>query len=287
MDEKKSFFDSLEPKSALVVGVAAGFMGLCTIGFFILGAIMLKGGVGDFGGNASAYGNDVIQPSGQIATPQAEPQPVNVPKSDKPQVELFVMSHCPYGLQAQKAYTPVAELLGKKTNMSVKFVSYIMHGQPEKDDNNLEYCIQKEQNDKYLTFLKCYTASGDAQACLGSAGVNKSKLNSCINNADKQFKISEEFANRANWLSGQYPRYLVHQKENDAYGVQGSPTLVVNGTQVEFSRSPEGLKQVICGAFNNPPEECKQTLSTAQAAPGFGTAQAAANGTPAGAGCGV
>jgi hypothetical protein len=43
MNERKSFFESLEPKSAMLVGLVAGFMGLCTIGFFILGGIMLKG----------------------------------------------------------------------------------------------------------------------------------------------------------------------------------------------------------------------------------------------------
>lgn len=292
MDEKKSFFDSLEPKSALVVGVAAGFMGLCTIGFFVLGAIMLKGGLPgtQVASTDNAYAVNTTPPSVATVADAANtpPAPTNVPKTDKPQVDLFIMTHCPYGLQEQKAYIPVAELLSKKANMAVKFVSYAMHGKKEVDDNTTEYCIQKEQNSKYLSFLKCFTASanGDTQGCLDQAGINKNQLNSCIAATDKQFQITAEYNNQSHWLSGQFPLYNINKDENDKYGVQGSPTLVINGTQVEVARSPEAIKQAICNSFNNPPAECSQSLSTVQASPGFGTAQAAA-GAPTGAGCGA
>jgi protein-disulfide isomerase len=293
MNEKRSFFDNLDPKSALIVGISAGFMGLCTIGFFVLGGIMLKGtiikGVKAEGLSQNAFANNTAPSVASTQPPAADPSiPVAVPKTDKPQVDLFVMTHCPYGLQEQKAYIPVAELLNKKANMDVKFVSYAMHGKAEVDDNTTEYCIQKEQNDKYLTFLKCFTASanGDTQGCLDQAGINKAKLASCVAATDKQFQITAEYNNQSHWLSGQFPLYNVNKDENDKYGVQGSPTLVINGTQVEVARSPEAIKQAICNAFKNPPADCQKTLSTAQASPGFGTAQAAVNNAPAG-GCGA
>jgi hypothetical protein len=142
-----------------------------------------------------------------------------------------------------------------------------------------------KKNFKFISFLKCFTASGDSASCLTTSGVDKNKLNSCIAAIDKQFAINAEFNNQANWLSGQFPLYNVHKDLNDKYGVQGSPTLVINGAQIDAPRSPEGIKQAICGAFNNPPAECGQTLSTQQAAPGFGT-QVGGN-APANAGCGT
>ena len=36
------------------------------------------------------------------------------PKKEKPEVELFVMSHCPFGTQIEKGMLPVARLLGDK-----------------------------------------------------------------------------------------------------------------------------------------------------------------------------
>ena len=286
---KKSFFDNLEPRSALLVGVGAGFMGLCTIGFFILGAVMLKGGwTKSEAAATNAYAENTAPPTTQVASNQPS-APAKVPKSDKPQVDLFIMAHCPYGLQEQKAYIPVAELLNKKANMDVKFVSYAMHGKAEVDDNTVEYCIQKEQNDKYLPFLKCFTSSanGDTQGCLAQAGVNQTKLNSCIAAADKQFQITAEYNNQSHWLSGQFPLYNINKDENEKYGVQGSPTLVINGTQVDVNRSPEAIKQAICNSFNNPPAECSQALSTAQTSPGFGNAQATTAGSNTAAGCGA
>jgi hypothetical protein len=31
-----------------------------------------------------------------------------------------------------------------------------MHDKKEIDENNKQYCIQKEQNDKYSDYLKCF-----------------------------------------------------------------------------------------------------------------------------------
>jgi len=52
-----------------------------------------------------------IDMSGKVDSAAAadEPAPAaqELPKTAKPKVELFVMSHCPYGTQAEKAMIPV------------------------------------------------------------------------------------------------------------------------------------------------------------------------------------
>ena len=45
-EKKKSLFEVLEPGQAFTVGILGGFMFICTIGFFILLALMLVGGSG-------------------------------------------------------------------------------------------------------------------------------------------------------------------------------------------------------------------------------------------------
>jgi protein-disulfide isomerase len=290
MDERKSFFNSLEPKSALIVGLVTGLLSIGTLGFVIMSVMLMKGSLVRATSASSQFAYDAPStPSTQTtpSTPAANAPivtPTNIPKAKTPNVELFVMANCPFGLQAQKAMTPSMELLKNKANINVKFVSYIMHGAKEKDDNNVEYCIQKEQNDKYVPFLKCYTASGDTQGCVNQVGIDQKKMNNCIAAADKQFAINDEFNNKAHWLSGQYPIYKVHEDLNQKYGVEGSPTLVINGTKIEgVDRSPEAMKQAICASFENPPKECEQVLSATPASAGFGNQVGAA--APASAGC--
>ena len=53
----------------------------------------------------------------------------NIPKKDKVDVELFVMSYCPYGTQVEKGILPVLDLLGDKINFQLKFCDYAMHGE--------------------------------------------------------------------------------------------------------------------------------------------------------------
>ena len=59
--------------------------------------------------------------------------------------------------------------------------------------------------------------------------------------------------------------------ENKQYDVQGSPTLIINGLQVESSRDSASLLKTICGAFNTEPEVCNTAkLSSASPSAGFG-----------------
>jgi len=206
-------------------------------------------------------------------------------KSDKPKVELFVMSHCPFGTQAEKGIIPVIKLLGDKIDFKVKFVNYAMHGKQEIDENTLQYCIQKVEPKKYLDYLTCFLEKGDTQGCLQKAGIDKAKVDECIKNADKEYNITKNYEDKASWAGGRFPKYEVDNEENLKYGIQGSPTLVINGVVVQpQSRSPEAYLKAICEAFKNPPAECQKVLSNQSYDPGFGWTQ---SGKPAPAGsCG-
>ena len=56
-----------------------------------------------------------------------------VTKSDKPEVKLFIMTHCPYGTQAEKGFIPVMKALGNTIDASIRFVHYFMH-EPEETE---------------------------------------------------------------------------------------------------------------------------------------------------------
>lgn len=193
-------------------------------------------------------------------------------KRERPDVKLFVMSYCPFGVQMEKALLPVWELLKEKAEIGIYFVNYIMHGKEEMEENLRQYCIQKEEKEKFLVYLNCFTQKGKTEECLKEAKIDEEKLKSCQETTDKEFKISENFKEEG------YPPFNIHKDLCEKYGVEGSPTLVVNDTVINVERSPEKVKQAICNAFLNPPPECEQKLSEEQASIGFGTGQGGGGG---------
>ncbi len=196
---------------------------------------------------------------------------VCMPKLDKPVVELFVMSHCPYGTQTEKGMLPVAKLLGDKIDFSIKFCSYVMHGKTEIDEQTLEYCVQKDQADKYLDYMSCFLEEGNTDECLEETGIDRGKLGICINQTDLEFKITENYEDKSTWLSGSFPVFDIHKEENERYGIGGSPGLAVNGVNVpSFGRDPKSLLDIVCAGFKEKPDECSEELSTASPSPGFG-----------------
>ncbi len=199
-----------------------------------------------------------------------KPVAQNIPKSDRPDVKLFVMSYCPFGLQAQRAFLPVYNLLKGKADMKVCFVDYAMHGKKEIDENLRQYCIQKVQKGKYYDYLNCFVREGDFNKCLIQARVNKIKIDRCIAETDKQYNITKDYNNKDTWQGGRFPKFSVQAGLNKKYNVRGSPTIVINDRVVSiFPRSPEKYKETVCKAFKSPPKECSENLSSKPSPAGF------------------
>ena len=197
------------------------------------------------------------------------PQNQEAAKSDKPIIEVFVMSHCPYGTQIEKGILPVAETLGNKIDFELKFCDYAMHGEIELNEQLQQQCIKTEEPTKFVSYLECFLEAGDSKSCLTKTRINTSKINSCISATDKKYKVTENFNDKNTW-KGNYPTFNIHKEDVDKYSVGGSPTLVINGTTAKSGRDSASLLATICSGFNNPPEECSMELSSETPSPGFG-----------------
>jgi len=200
--------------------------------------------------------------------------PKDAVKTDKPVVDLFVMSYCPYGTQMEKGIIPAVEALGSKITFNLKFVSYTMHGDKEATENMRQYCIQKNSPAKLLGYLKCFLKStaGDAveaEKCMSDLGINKATIDSCVTTNNEKFAVK----------AGE-TGFAVDKADNEKYGVQGSPTLVINGVTSTSGRDSASILKAICGSFKTPPAECKKELSATAPSAGFGEGTAAA-GAPA------
>ncbi|MEM0475638.1 MAG: thioredoxin domain-containing protein [Candidatus Norongarragalinales archaeon] len=200
------------------------------------------------------------------------PSPTPPPKSDKPDVKLFVMSMCPYGVQAEHAMIPVIKLLGDKASFDVRFIANegangtfdSLHGQPEVEEDLRQVCIAANQKDKFLAYLECFVKepaeainAGDAAAyqainwtkmasdCMAAAKVDVANVTACMNGAQGTELLKKNIA-LANQL-----------------GIGSSPTITINGGSYKGARSSEAFKQGVCNAFKTAPSECSQQLSSA------------------------
>lgn len=199
--------------------------------------------------------------------------PQEIPKTDKPKVDLYVFSYCPYGLQAEKALFPVYTLLKDKADINIVAIG-AMHGEYEKQESLRQLCIQKEYGkDKLMAYLEKFDTNTSIGSCQGSdtclaplkqaiytqLGIDKAKIENCVT------KDAEAL-------------YNADTKQSSDLGISSSPTLVINGVEAQVARNPEAIKTAICGAFNTAPSECSQTLSTTGASAGFGASAGASTG---------
>ncbi len=227
-------------------------------------------------------GNSLISIIPEEETEPSANQQTEIIKSDKPLVELFVMSYCPYGTQAEKGIIPAIQTLGDKIDFKLRFVYYLMHGEKEADENLREYCIQKIAPEKLLDYMNCFlegngvesdgyiSEGNDVDYCLTKANIDKSALEIYMAKANKEFSIKENLEDKDSWLSGHYPLFDIDAKLNKQYEIEGSPTLIINGKKVSSSRDPASYLSIICQAFTETPEECATKLSSETPSPYFG-----------------
>jgi len=184
-----------------------------------------------------------------------------------PEVELFVMSYCPYGIQTEKGILPVIQKLGAKIKFKLNFVDYTLHGKKEFDENLIQYCIQTGQPAKMFSYLDCFTksASGDSAKCITSAGIIKSQVDACVKKTDSDNQLSQNF--KSDVASSPF---VLTTADNKKYGVTGSPTLIVNGTTIGSGRDSASLLKAVCSGFDNQPAECAATLSSSAPSASFG-----------------
>jgi protein-disulfide isomerase len=193
-------------------------------------------------------------------------QPEEIPKTNKPLAELFVMAFCPYGVQAENLMKPVVDLLGTKADIKIRFIANVqgdtassvssLHGANEAMEDLRQLCIMKNYDQK--TFWN-YLMEIDANC--SSIYSNATALDQCWKNAATKAGIDVTKIDTCSKGSEGLDLLKADEQLTEKYGVSGSPTLIINGVQYSGTRSSEAFKQAICSAFNTQPSECSQTLS--------------------------
>lgn len=183
-------------------------------------------------------------------------------KTQKPTVELFVMSLCPYGVKAEKEILPIIKDFGDKIDFKIKFIVNVrgdsieqigsLHGIDEVKENLRQAVIMQDYPDKFSAYIDKISE----KSCVISCG--EIKLDDYWQKAANELGMDTGKIN--SFVSGQEGINLLKQNENDAkkYNVNASPTLVINGIKSSaISQGAQAVKQAICLAFIDLPDHCK------------------------------
>lgn len=214
---------------------------------------------------------------------------IGVTKGDnRPQIDFFVMSYCPYGNQAEEAVKGAFDVLKGKADFNPQWVIYSnyqgggekyclpgrddlcsMHGQVELNQNIREQCVKDlYSEEKFFEFALAMNSKCDynnADTCwtgvASGMAIDTAKVQSCFDEnaesiADKSLKMGNKL------------------------GVQGSPTVFIDGDEYNGPRTAEGYLSALCSAFDEKPAECENIAEIEFATP-------AAQAPAIGAGCGI
>jgi len=208
--------------------------------------------------------NYTPKPTTVVAT--TAPTPVALPvKSARPSTELFVMSFCPFGVQAESAIDPVVDLLGSKADFKVRYIATVsgdnleavksLHGLAEAKEDLRQLCVAKSNPDKFWDYVKlvndqCYPIYKNASqlaTCQANVtatlGIDNQKIDICATGSEGLALLKADEAITTNLK------------------VTGSPTLFMNGQKYAGQRTAEAYKQAICARFETAPVECSVNLS--------------------------
>ncbi|MDE0085913.1 MAG: multiheme c-type cytochrome, partial [Candidatus Poribacteria bacterium] len=147
----------------------------------------------------------------------------------KPDVELFVMSYCPYGVQAEQELLPFLETYGDTIDFKLRFIIgkeeasaenasgdirfTSLHGEPELMENKRQMVIAELYPEKLFDYLLC--RAGHLQEawvnCAKDVGLDVGRIAEAVEAEKLTLELVQE---------------IQRTKE---LNVKGSPTLVIDG----------------------------------------------------------
>ncbi len=157
-----------------------------------------------------------------------------IERMGKPTLELFVMSYCPFGIQAEEKLIPIVKKFGDKIDFKLRFIAQekdelssqditpfvSLHGYPEVAENMRQLLIAREYPEQLLVYLLCRgkKLNKSWEDCAKKLGIDVEKINRLFNTPEAE-QLFRENIKRAAEL-----------------GIKASPTIFVDGQKFPTSQ---------------------------------------------------
>lgn len=245
---------TLSPKSSFILGLIGGVLVLCTIGFFLMLAVTLKGGLKLGNNDGGNYGNvPTSLPTGQAPTAApsgdvvGEVKPIgdddHVRGDKNAEVVLYEWSdfECPFCSRFHPTMVQLMNEYKGKVKWVYRHYPLSFHPQATPAANAAECAGEQGKFWEYGDQLFANQSMlGDTyyKQLAGEVGLNVGNWESCYNSKKYQAKITQQM------------------NDGSAAGVTGTPGTVIV--------AKDGSKQLVPGAV--PYEQLKMMVDTAIAA---------------------
>jgi protein-disulfide isomerase len=163
------------------------------------------------------------------------------PKQAGTTLELFVMSHCPYGVQQEGVVQDIISKFNGQVNLSLHFIASdngdgtfsSLHGPSEVAEDLRQVCIMKYYPDDFLSYLSCIDQNYDSSdqiwsGCASQSDMDTNVITQCSNGSEGASLLKAD-------------TQLTNQMQ-----VQSSPTIYVGGQQYVGVQSESQLTTDIC-----------------------------------------
>lgn len=158
-------------------------------------------------------------------------------------VDLFVMSQCPYGVQAVNGFKDAVAGLGADLDLHVNYIGQTspngdltaMHGPNEVAGNMAQVCAM-QYSAKWFDFILCQNknykdVASNWVACGEEVGIPADKMKSCMEGTQGKELLATSY------------------KKAQEAGARGSPTILLNGAKYEGGRKPTDFFRAVCNAY--------------------------------------
>ena len=206
-----------------------------------------QAGRGAFGGNPARAAKANAQP----ASPVREAIARKLQTQATVKVELFVMSQCPFGVQAEAAMAPVLAEFGGQVEFQLRFIAApasdrfdSLHGQPEIDEDIRQTVMAAQFPAQYFDYVVARAAnyrSSEWQPVAAAAGIEVETVERLTRSAAAK-RLFAENIRRANELH-----------------ISASPTILLDGEKYSGKVLPARSSIAACDANNavaNPALAC-------------------------------
>ena len=167
-----------------------------------------------------------------------------IARMGKPTLELFVMSHCPYGVQAEEKIIPIVKKFGDAIDFKLHFIAQekmapaaqnispftSLHGYPEIAENIRQLLIAQEYPDRYLDYILCRGKKLDKswEDCAQKLGIDVAKIQALFDAPEAEQLFRENIARAADLRIKASPTILV-----DGHKFRANQLLRASGTPCE------------------------------------------------------